>query len=138
MRHRRAIFAFGLAAALVSFHGCGGKIRYPSYYVLNRPAPPPAADPPKPVLGSVAVRESIEVSLSARLINLHTSERALQETDDAYVRADLTPLSPMVAGRVATVAVWRRAPMYRNGARPMPDAGSCCIALSASAGRQDE
>ena len=37
--------------------------------------------------------------------NTWASERPSQETDDAYVRADLTPLSTKVAGLVATVAV---------------------------------
>jgi len=37
--------------------------------------------------------------------NTWASERASQETDDAYVRADLTPLSTKVAGLVATVQV---------------------------------
>src|SRR5271154_5536855 len=37
--------------------------------------------------------------------NAWASERAAQETDDAYLRADLTPLSTKVAGLVATVAV---------------------------------
>jgi membrane fusion protein (multidrug efflux system) len=37
--------------------------------------------------------------------NTWASERTAQETDDAYVRADLTPLSTKVAGLVATVAV---------------------------------
>src|ERR1700690_2806209 len=37
--------------------------------------------------------------------NTWASERASQETDDAYTRADLTPLSTKVAGLVATVAV---------------------------------
>ncbi|HTU32563.1 MAG TPA: HlyD family secretion protein [Candidatus Acidoferrum sp.] len=37
--------------------------------------------------------------------NTWASERTSQETDDAYVRADLTPLSTKVAGLVATVAV---------------------------------
>jgi membrane fusion protein (multidrug efflux system) len=37
--------------------------------------------------------------------NTWASEKASQETDDAYVRADLTPLSTKVAGLVATVAV---------------------------------
>ena len=37
--------------------------------------------------------------------NTWTSNRAAQETDDAYVRADLTPLSTKVAGLVAQVAV---------------------------------
>jgi membrane fusion protein (multidrug efflux system) len=37
--------------------------------------------------------------------NAWASEKAAQETDDAYTRADLTPLSTKVAGLVATVAV---------------------------------
>src|SRR6202022_2438571 len=37
--------------------------------------------------------------------NSWASERASQKTDDAYVRADLTPLSTKVAGLVAKVAV---------------------------------
>src|SRR6266851_4828920 len=37
--------------------------------------------------------------------NAWASERAAQETDDAYTRADLTPLSTKVAGLVGTVAV---------------------------------
>src|SRR5271165_3970271 len=37
--------------------------------------------------------------------NTWASERAAQQTDDAYLRADLTPLSTKVAGLVATVAV---------------------------------
>src|SRR5579863_7694318 len=37
--------------------------------------------------------------------NSWASERAAQETDDAYLRADLTPLSTKVAGLVAKVAV---------------------------------
>lgn len=37
--------------------------------------------------------------------NTWASERPAQETDDAYLRADLTPLSTKVAGLVATVAV---------------------------------
>jgi membrane fusion protein (multidrug efflux system) len=37
--------------------------------------------------------------------NAWTSNRTAQETDDAYVRADLTPLSTKVAGLVARVAV---------------------------------
>src|SRR6202166_4666120 len=37
--------------------------------------------------------------------NSWTSDRTAQETDDAYVRADLTPLSTKVSGLVARVAV---------------------------------
>jgi len=43
--------------------------------------------------------------LTAGNWNTWASERASQETDDAYVRADLTPLSTKVAGLVATVDV---------------------------------
>ena len=57
MRHGRAISAFGMAAAIISLTVCAGKIRYPSYYVLSVPVPTDQNDPPKPVLGSVAVRE---------------------------------------------------------------------------------
>src|ERR1700704_6412649 len=37
--------------------------------------------------------------------NTWASERGARKTDDAYVRADLTPLSTKVAGLVASVAV---------------------------------
>jgi len=57
MRHSRAIFTFSLTAALASLPGCAGKIRYPSYYVLNLPETTAAVEPPKAALGSVAVRE---------------------------------------------------------------------------------
>jgi len=48
---------FGLMTALVSLAGCAGKIHYPSYYVLNLPAPVATPSPAAPILGSVAVRE---------------------------------------------------------------------------------
>jgi uncharacterized lipoprotein YmbA len=35
----------------------GGKIHYPSYYVLNLPPPPPQPAQSKPSLGSAAVRQ---------------------------------------------------------------------------------
>lgn len=47
----------GLMTALASLAGCAGKVRYPSYYVLNVPAPDSINDRPKPMLGSVAIRE---------------------------------------------------------------------------------
>jgi uncharacterized lipoprotein YmbA len=56
MRNPKVILVIGLTTMLVSLAGCAGKIRYPSYYVLNVPAPGPANDRSKPVLGSVAVR----------------------------------------------------------------------------------
>jgi membrane fusion protein (multidrug efflux system) len=37
--------------------------------------------------------------------NAWAGGRSVQETDDAYLHADLTPLSTKVAGLVATVAV---------------------------------
>jgi membrane fusion protein, multidrug efflux system len=45
------------------------------------------------------------VSLIAGNWNTWGSERVAQETDDAYVRADVTPLSTKVAGLVAAVQV---------------------------------
>jgi uncharacterized lipoprotein YmbA len=57
MRNPKLMLAVGLTTALTSLAGCGGKIRYPSYYVLNVPAPAPATDRSKPILGAAAVRE---------------------------------------------------------------------------------
>ena len=45
------------------------------------------------------------LALIAANWNAWTSNRTAQETDDAYVRADVTPLSTKVAGLVAQVAV---------------------------------
>ena len=45
-----------LAGGLLSLAACGGKVRYPSYYVLNVP-PAPKVIGGKPVFGSAAVRE---------------------------------------------------------------------------------
>jgi ABC-type uncharacterized transport system auxiliary subunit len=57
MRQRTLLGLACLTAVLASSTGCAGKIRYPNYYVLNLPAPVPAAPLSKPLLGSVAVRE---------------------------------------------------------------------------------
>jgi uncharacterized lipoprotein YmbA len=57
MRNPKLMLAVGLTTALTSLAGCAGKIRYPSYYVLNVPAPAPATDRSKPILGVAAVRE---------------------------------------------------------------------------------
>ena len=59
MRNSKPMFAIGLMTALATLAGCAGKIRYPSYYVLNVPAPLSASDQPKLILGSVAVREFV-------------------------------------------------------------------------------
>lgn len=57
MSNSRLIGAFGLMVALANLTGCAGKIRYPSYYVLNLPTPMPVTDRPARIFGSVAVRE---------------------------------------------------------------------------------
>ncbi|MFZ0592032.1 MAG: ABC-type transport auxiliary lipoprotein family protein [Bryobacteraceae bacterium] len=57
MRHANLLSLACLSGMLLSFAGCAGKIRYPSYYVLNLPAPVAVATQPKPLLGSVAVRK---------------------------------------------------------------------------------
>ena len=57
MRNSKLMLTIGLMTAIVSLAGCAGKIRYPSYYVLNVPIPAPAANRPAPILGSVAVRQ---------------------------------------------------------------------------------
>jgi ABC-type uncharacterized transport system auxiliary subunit len=57
MRNSHLIRTIGLMIVLATLAGCAGRIRYPSYYVLNVPAPLSASDRSKPILGSVAVRE---------------------------------------------------------------------------------
>jgi uncharacterized lipoprotein YmbA len=56
MRHIN-LAGFVCLGALMSLAACGGKIRYPSYYVLNVPAPAPEPVQLKPTFGSAAVRE---------------------------------------------------------------------------------
>jgi uncharacterized lipoprotein YmbA len=57
MRNSLSTLSILLMAALASLTGCGGKVRYPSYYVLNLPAATPAANQSAPILGPVVVRE---------------------------------------------------------------------------------
>jgi ABC-type uncharacterized transport system auxiliary subunit len=57
MRNQKLILAISLMMLFASLSGCAGKIRYPSYYVLNVPTPFSANDRSKPILGSVAVRQ---------------------------------------------------------------------------------
>jgi uncharacterized lipoprotein YmbA len=57
MRKSKLMAAIGLVIALGTLSGCAGRIRYPSYYVLNVPAPLSTSSRSKPILGSVAVRE---------------------------------------------------------------------------------
>jgi membrane fusion protein, multidrug efflux system len=82
----------------------------------SKEAPPPA--PPPPQAPSLASRlkqwlvPAIILLLAIGIVLLITTNwntwaggRVVQETDDAYLHADLTPLSTKVAGLVATVAV---------------------------------
>jgi cholesterol transport system auxiliary component len=57
MNNPKVILAVGFAIGLVSLAGCAGKTRYPSYYVLNLPAPVAPSVPPAPILGTAAIRE---------------------------------------------------------------------------------
>jgi len=57
------------------------------------------------VPGTILLMAVGVVFLIAGNWNTWASDRPSQETDDAYVRADLTPLSTKVAGLVATVQV---------------------------------
>jgi ABC-type uncharacterized transport system auxiliary subunit len=54
MRFTTTIWVLCILAGLA---GCGGKIRYPSYYTLNIPAPVVPTKRPAAIPGSVAVRE---------------------------------------------------------------------------------
>ncbi|HVP00241.1 MAG TPA: GNA1162 family protein [Bryobacteraceae bacterium] len=56
MLNSQPAFAIGLIVTSLGLAGCTGKIRYPSYYALDVPAPP-SSSRPKPILGSVAVKE---------------------------------------------------------------------------------
>jgi hypothetical protein len=42
--------------------GCGGRLRYPTYYTLNLPAPP---DPPAPSCTEARPRKSVSTSTTA-------------------------------------------------------------------------
>src|SRR5579864_1275312 len=57
MNKSRLILLVGLVTAVVSLAGCAGKIRYPSYYALDLPAPARAANQSTPTYGSAAVRQ---------------------------------------------------------------------------------
>jgi ABC-type uncharacterized transport system auxiliary subunit len=46
-----------LIAVFAGLSGCAGKIRYPSYYVLDLTSPPRADAKTRPILGAVSVRE---------------------------------------------------------------------------------
>jgi uncharacterized lipoprotein YmbA len=57
MNKSKLIQLVGLMIAVVSLSGCAGKIRYPSYYALDLPAPARAANHSTPTYGSTAVRQ---------------------------------------------------------------------------------
>ena len=57
--------------------------------------------------------------------NRWVGDRTWQSTDDAYVQADLTPLSTKVAGLVATVAVSDYQPVKAGDLL-----GSCATTIS--------
>jgi ABC-type uncharacterized transport system auxiliary subunit len=56
MRHGKLVSVVFFAGIFVILAACGGKIHYPSYYVLNLPPPTPQAAQSKPLTASVAVR----------------------------------------------------------------------------------
>jgi ABC-type uncharacterized transport system auxiliary subunit len=57
MRHGKLVRVVFFAGIFVILAACGGKIHYPSYYVLNLPPPTPQAAQSKPLTASVAVRQ---------------------------------------------------------------------------------
>jgi ABC-type uncharacterized transport system auxiliary subunit len=57
MRHAKLAGIVFFAGIFVILAACGGKTRYPSYYVLNLPPPTPQAAQSKPLVTSVAVRQ---------------------------------------------------------------------------------
>jgi membrane fusion protein (multidrug efflux system) len=80
------------------------------------PAPAPPSPPPQASSFASRLKQwlvpAIILLLAVGIVILITTNwnswsagRAIQETDDAYLHADLTPLSTKVAGLVATVAV---------------------------------
>ena len=82
--------------------------------VLSRDADAPASVPEAPRASRWKhwLTPAIILLMAAGIVvlitgnwNRWTGERASQETDDAYLRADLTPLSTKAAGLVAAVAV---------------------------------
>src|SRR5271154_955718 len=76
----------------------------------SKETPPPASPPASRIKQWLG--PAIILLLAVGVVVLITTNwnawaggRAVQETDDAYLHADLTPLSTKVAGLVATVAV---------------------------------
>jgi uncharacterized lipoprotein YmbA len=57
MSYAKLVSVVFSAGVFMTFAACGGKIRYPSYYVLNLPPPTPQVAQTKPLAASVAVRQ---------------------------------------------------------------------------------
>jgi len=57
MNHPKVLKIISLAGTLLILTACGSKIRYPSFYALNLPAPTPHSVESRPLSGSVAVHE---------------------------------------------------------------------------------
>jgi uncharacterized lipoprotein YmbA len=57
MSHAKLIGVGFFAGIFMILAACGGKIHYPSYYVLNLPPPTPQAGQSRPLQGSAAVRQ---------------------------------------------------------------------------------
>jgi ABC-type uncharacterized transport system auxiliary subunit len=58
MANRNAFSIVCLAGICIGLADCGGKVRYPNYYVLNVPVTPaPTATGARPLMGSVAIRD---------------------------------------------------------------------------------
>ena len=57
MSHAKLVSIIFFAGLFEILAACGGKIHYPSYYVLNLPPPTPQAAQGKPLVASAAVRQ---------------------------------------------------------------------------------
>ena len=57
MNRVKLVNVLSLAGMFVTLAGCGSKIHYPSYYVLNLPPSAPRPTQSKPLPGSAAVRQ---------------------------------------------------------------------------------
>ncbi len=57
MSRAKLVSCASFAGMFVILTACGGKIHYPSYYVLNLPRAAPQPGPSKPLKGSVAIRQ---------------------------------------------------------------------------------
>src|SRR5277367_3508156 len=80
--------------------------RMPDSKETPPPAQPPASHPKRWVVPAIILLFAVGiVILLTTDWNAWSAGRTVQETDDAYLHADLTPLSTKVAGLVSKVAV---------------------------------